>query len=116
MKRWIGMLVFALALAGCGVTPPSDTTASRAASSPKSKSGPKAILALTDQKMVYDCPKCGADYGSAGNCPMDGTPLVATAVAYICPADNKPVDHSGACPRCAANARVEKTKVALAED
>jgi hypothetical protein len=115
MKRWIGMLVFALALAGCGVTPPSDTTASRASSS-HAKSGPKEIIALTDQKMVYECPKCGADYETAGACPMDGSALVATAVAYICPADNKPVEHSGACPRCQANARVEKTKVALAED
>jgi hypothetical protein len=44
---------------------------------------------------------------------MDGATLVEMNVSYICPADGKPVEHSGKCPRCAANARVEKAAVAM---
>jgi len=107
MTRALIVSLLALALFGCGASNHSTSA------SAKGTSQPHAIVALTDQTMVYECPKCGADYDEAGNCSMDGTALVATKVAYICPADSKPVDHSGACPRCAANARVEKTAMAV---
>jgi ribosomal protein S27AE len=72
------------------------------------------IEELTDQRKVYECPKCGADYDAAGNCTMDGSALVATRVDYSCPADGKPVEKAGQCPRCAMHARIDKT--ALASD
>jgi hypothetical protein len=45
---------------------------------------------------------------------MCNVDLVKESVAYICPADNQPVDHAGKCPRCDANAKVVKTAVAEA--
>ncbi len=74
--------------------------------------GPKAIPILHTERMVYECPKCGMDYDAAGLCTMDQTQLVETAIAYKCPTDGQPVEHSGKCPRCAAPALVEKTTVA----
>ena len=106
MTRALIASLLALALCACG-THRSTTAAAGDASKPR------AIAALTDQTQVYECPKCGMDFDQAGACSMDGTALVAMKVAYICPADEKPVDHSGACPRCPANARVEKTAMAV---
>ena len=65
-------------------------------------------VTLTNQTLVYECPKCGADYDKAGQCPSDHSELAAMQVAYICPADDLPVDGSGKCPRCQMNARVQK--------
>ncbi len=59
--------------------------------------------------VVYECPKCGMMYDGPGKCPMDQAGLVPTRVSYICPADNRPVEHAGKCPRCAQNAKVVKT-------
>ena len=73
---------------------------------------PKSIEALTNQTIVYTCPQCGMDYDAPGKCSMCDVDLVKTRVSYICPVDNKPVDHAGPCPRCNANARVVKTAVA----
>jgi rubrerythrin len=73
---------------------------------------PKAIVALTDQTLVYSCPSCGMDYDASGKCPMCDVDLVKTQVAYICPADNQPVASAGKCPRCNVNARVVKTAMA----
>lgn len=98
-----------LALAGCQSATskaPSGTAAAPAAATPKQ------IVALSNQTTVWECPQCGADYDGPGACTMDGTALVETHVSYICPADGQPVDHAGKCPRCAANARVEKQAVA----
>jgi predicted RNA-binding Zn-ribbon protein involved in translation (DUF1610 family) len=110
------------ALAGCGTQRKS---ASQAASTPPGPaaggagtqtvvaSAPKVIEELTNQKQVFECPKCGMDFDAAGQCTMDGTELVAMRVEYSCPADGKPVDGAGRCPRCAMNARVEKTALAV---
>jgi len=118
MKRFLIMMVLALplALAGCGARSSSTDTATQAQSS----GGTPATVAsteiqeLTDQTLIYECPKCGMMFSAAGTCTMDGDSLVATRVDYLCPADQKPVAHAGQCPRCAMNARVEKTAVAAA--
>ena len=73
---------------------------------------PTAIVALTDQTLVYSCPSCGMDYDGPGNCPMDGAALVKTRVDYVCPLDHGAVARSGRCPRCAANAQVIRTAIA----
>ena len=96
-------LLVATLLVGCQAKPVANRTAS----------APTAIVALTDQTLVYTCPSCGMDYDRPGKCKMCDLDLVATQVAYICPADDKPVAHSGKCPRCDANARVTKTAVAV---
>ena len=75
---------------------------------------PREVQDLTDQKKIWECPKCGTMYDAPGQCSMDKSTLVETKVDYICPADNRPVDKSGKCPRCAANARVVKTAIAAA--
>ena len=117
----------ALALAGCGSGQKTDTAASTPSSTSQTPAGqavppagsdaanaaaPQVIAELTDQKLVYECPKCGMDFDAAGACSMDGTELVATSVAYVCPKDGQSVEHAGKCPRCPMNARVEKTAVA----
>ena len=107
MRTCILLAALALMLAGCQTN--SSTSGS---SSTQVASGPKAIDNLVDQKLVYSCPTCGMDFDAAGKCTMDGATLVETKIDYICPADNKPVDHSGKCPRCAANARIDRTAVA----
>ena len=117
-----------LLLAGCSAQPrsASDTAPSTASSTPANPtpasapasnsavaaSAPKVIEELTTQRTVYECPKCGMDFDAAGACSMDGATLVATQVDYSCPADGKPVDQGGQCPRCAMHARVEKTALA----
>ncbi|MGH7740757.1 MAG: hypothetical protein ACRENS_01910 [Candidatus Eiseniibacteriota bacterium] len=68
---------------------------------------PNAIE-ISNQTLVYECPKCGTDYDKAGKCPSDGTDLVATQVSYVCPADHLPTDHAGKCPRCQMNSTIEK--------
>jgi len=122
--RTIFVSLLALALAGCGAQPRSagstaQDQAPNAAGSPEGQgtdamtaAAPQQIDMLTDQTLVYECPKCGMDFDGAGKCSMDGAELVATQVSYICPADNKPVERAGKCPRCAVNARVEKTAMA----
>jgi uncharacterized C2H2 Zn-finger protein len=120
------MVVFFVlfALAGCGARPQAGSAAGAGAAASGSAAGtdavdaaaPRQIDALTDQTLVYECPRCGMDFDAAGRCSMDGAELVATRVHYICPADNKSVERAGKCPRCAANARVEKTAMAKTPD
>jgi rubrerythrin len=117
MHRPLLITLIALAIAGCQASPGSSTSAAHSSSSASgteavTASAPRSIDELTNQTQVWECPKCGMDYDRAGVCEMDSTALVETRVSYICPADNKPVEHSGKCPRCAANARVEKTAMA----
>jgi hypothetical protein len=124
-------LGFAGILAGCSAQP--DPLADKSPSPPRSVStsaaskvhivlpsgkietagqraaGPQEIKQLTNEKLVFECPKCGSDYDRAGECVMDGATLVKTNVRYVCPADNNAVDAAGRCPRCAMNARIEKT-------
>jgi hypothetical protein len=106
VRTCILLAALALALAGC------QTNSSTSSSTTQVASGPKAIDALTDQKLVYSCPTCGMDFDAPGKCTMEGATLVETKIDYICPADNKPVDQAGKCPRCAANARIDRTAVA----
>jgi predicted RNA-binding Zn-ribbon protein involved in translation (DUF1610 family) len=113
MNRILCAALVAFAIAGCqsapktaeNATPPSGTDAATAAA-------PKEIMALTSETKVWECPKCGMDFDGPGVCTMDGATLVETQVSYICPADNKPVEHAGKCPRCAMNARIDKVAVA----
>jgi len=118
--RSLPVLILALALWGCGAQTKSADTAATPAPAPAESQGADAVTAsqpheiaeLSDQKMIYECPKCGMDFDGPGKCSMDGTELVQTQVAYMCPADNKAVDKAGKCPRCAMNARVVKTAMA----
>ena len=107
MRTFILLAAVVLALAACQAK-----SSTSQATSAQSASAPKAINELVDQKLVYECPTCGMDFDAAGKCTMDGATLVETKIDYICPADNKPVDHAGKCPRCAANARIDRTAVA----
>jgi hypothetical protein len=104
MNRFLAVLVVATLTLGCQSKP--KTTAS--ASGP----APQLVSVLTNQTVVYECPNCLMDFDGPGQCPMDHIDLVKTGIAYICPADNKPVEHSGRCPRCAANATVMRAALA----
>ena len=103
MNRLIPILAIAVValVAGCQSKPKSAAVATAAA--------PHKIDELTNQTVVYECPQCGMDYDAPGQCPMDHIDLVKTAIAYICPADHQPVEHSGKCPRCQANATIQRT-------
>jgi len=112
-----------LALAGCGAPkqstetasqPPatSATTAADAGTGAAAAAAPNQIAELTNQTLVYECPKCGMMFDAAGNCSMGCGELVATQVSYSCPKDNQPVAQAGKCPRCPMNARVDKTAMA----
>jgi len=106
-----------LSLAACSSQPKSSQTAKEAtkpAADAVVASAPQEIPQLTNQKLVYECPKCGMDFDAAGACTMDGAALVATQVDYSCPQDGQAVDHAGECPRCPMNARVRKTTMASA--
>jgi rubrerythrin len=115
MNRILLATLVAVAIAGCQSAPKStENTAATPASGTDAVTAakPKEIMELTDQRKVWECPKCGMDYDAAGTCGMDGATLVEMNVNYICPADNKPVEHSGKCPRCPTNARIDKVAVA----
>jgi uncharacterized C2H2 Zn-finger protein len=108
--KWLLVLVV-LALAGCGTAKQSADRSTPSASGTATAASTE-IVELTDQTLIYECPKCGMMFSAAGTCTMDGDSLVATRVDYLCPADGKPVAHAGQCPRCAVHARVEKTALA----
>ncbi len=112
MTRFLCATLVAIALAGCQSAPKTTPSATETQTGAVAAAAPHSIDVLTDQTQVWECPKCGMDYDGAGTCAMDGATLVETRVSYICPADDKPVEHSGKCPRCAANARIEKAAVA----
>ena len=118
MKRLSIACLLTLSLAGCSAEPKSEATATPPAASGAdavTAEAPQLITELTDQKVVYECPKCGMTFDRAGQCSMEGADLVETQVDYICPADNKPVERAGKCPRCAMNARIDKTAMAASE-
>jgi predicted RNA-binding Zn-ribbon protein involved in translation (DUF1610 family) len=104
MSRFLLVLAAVLLTLGCQPKP-------KAAAAP-AYTGPAPVDVLTNQTVVYECPQCGMDFDGPGQCTMDHIDLVKTGIAYICPADNKPVEHSGKCPRCAANATVRRTALA----
>jgi uncharacterized C2H2 Zn-finger protein len=118
MNRFLCAALAAIALAGCQAAPKTAQNATETqAASPSgadavTAAAPKEIQVLTDQTKVWECPKCGMDFDAQGTCSMDGTTLVETQVSYVCPADNKPTEHAGKCPRCAMNSRIDKVAVA----
>ena len=122
MNRFLYAAIAALTLAGCQAAPRSAHNAGESKTSTPSgtqavtAAAPKEIDVLTSQTKIWECPECGMDYDGPGTCNMDGSTLVETNVSYICPADNKPVEHSGKCPRCAVNARIEKVAMATSGD
>ncbi len=97
-----------LALAGCSQKADNSPSFAKSAIDRARAVTQPNVITLTNQTLVYECPKCGNDYDKAGKCPMDGAELTAMQVSYICPADNLPVDGVGKCPRCEMNARVQK--------
>ena len=118
MKTILAMLAV-LALVGCGAQKSSETAAEAPATSTgpagtdaATAAAPKLIAELTDQTLVYECPKCGMMFDAAGTCSMGCAELVATQVAYTCPKDNQAVAKAGQCPRCPMNARIDKTAMA----
>ena len=121
--RTLLMTIAVVALAGCGAPQKSAETAAQTpatSTAPGADAGTDAAVAaapnqlaeLTDQTLVYECPKCGMMFDAAGTCSMGCAELVATQVSYTCPKDNQAVAKSGQCPRCPMNARVEKTAMA----
>ena len=104
------------AVVGCGAQnrPVAQASGQPVKTDAVAAAAPREVQDLTDQKKIWECPKCGTMYDAPGQCSMDKSTLVETKVDYICPADNRPVDKSGKCPRCAANARVVKTAIAAA--
>ena len=118
MNRLLCTALVALALAGCQSAPKQNSTETQAAApsgtDATTAAAPKEIMVLTSETKVWECPKCGMDFDGPGVCSMDQTTLVETNVSYICPADNKPVEHAGKCPRCPTNARIDKAAVAAA--
>ena len=108
MSRFLVVLVAVLLASGCQAKP----KATAATTTTPADASPKLINVVTNQTVVYTCPHCGMDFDSPGQCSMCHVDLVKTAIAYICPADNRPVEHSGKCPRCAANAEVRRTAMA----
>lgn len=109
------LAVLVLACAGCGGAKQTSSREPAPAGDAVVADAPQLIVQLIDQKVVYECPKCGMTFDRAGECSMKCGPLVETRVDYICPADNKPVERAGTCERCPLDARVEKTVVAQAE-
>ena len=104
MHRWLILILAAALVSGC------QSQGKRAASAPAGS--PNLVAELTNQTEIYTCPQCGMDYDAPGQCSMCKVDLVRTKIDYICPADHKPVEHTGKCPRCAANAVVQRTALA----
>ena len=118
--RTLLVTIAVLTLAGCSA-PQKSTETSAGTSAPSATqpgsdavvaTAPNQIAELTDETLVYECPKCGMMFDVAGTCSMGCGELVATQVAYTCPKDNQAVAKAGQCPRCPMNARVEKTAMA----
>jgi hypothetical protein len=118
--RLVSVSALLVGLAGCSSAPSTHATAVERTGSvtpivtAKATAPPEIITALTDQKLVYDCPRCGMEFAGPGQCTMCHVDLVAMKVDYICPADGGAVQKAGSCPRCQANARVVKTALAVA--
>ena len=106
------LILTSLTLLGCSQKKVADTPsfAKSAVDRATAVTQPNAVE-ISDQTLVYECPKCGTDYDKAGKCPADGTDLVAMQVSYTCPADHLPTDHAGKCPRCNMNSTIEKVAV-----
>jgi len=115
MIRSLGF-VLVLALAGCSSAPKTDShlavtpdPAIATATATTAGHEPAKIAQLSDQREVWDCPKCGMDFDAAGSCTMCNAELVHTRVDYSCAADGKAVERAGQCPRCTVPVVVKKT-------
>jgi hypothetical protein len=123
MTRFAAVLLLTLVLAGCGAsgTPSSqsdatgDAPAADAGSAPAAADRAPAQVALSDQRKVWECPKCGMDFDGPGTCSMGCAELVEMNVAYLCPVNGRDVGKAGKCPDCPQNVTVQKTAVAMAE-
>jgi hypothetical protein len=118
MQRFVVCLIVAgILVGGCGAERAADQTKSNgkttAGAASRGNASPKEIV-LTDQTSAYECPKCQMRYDAAGMCEMGCGELVPVTVSYTCPADQKPVERAGQCPRCAMNATVTTAVVASA--
>jgi predicted RNA-binding Zn-ribbon protein involved in translation (DUF1610 family) len=136
--RTLVLSTLMVVLAGCASAPSTDSTAGRASSVADAKTAldakaaptpahasdaatasvpatdtPQIVVAITDQRMVYDCPKCGMEYDRAGQCGMCHVDLEPVRLDYLCPADGKPVERAGRCPRCAVDAKIVRTAMAV---
>lgn len=114
------VFVLALILAGCSSAP---QTESRSAAEPEPTPAPAVVAAthepvlipaLSDEREVWDCQKCGMEYDRAGMCAMCNVELVHTKVDYSCAADGKPVERAGKCPRCDVPVVIKKTALTAA--
>ena len=118
MKPVLLAAIAALVLAGCSSAPKSTDnaagtqSATPAATEAAPDGAPVLIAEFIDQTTVWECPKCGMVFDRAGVCSMEGAQLVEMKVNYVCPADNKPVERAGKCPRCPMNARIDKVAAA----
>lgn len=118
MKRMLALLSLLVALAGCSSSPASHATADAPASDARTASAPaggtpQSVVAITDQHVIYVCPKCAMEFDRAGQCGMCHVDLEAVRIDYLCPADGKPVERAGRCPRCAADAKIVRTAMAV---
>ncbi len=114
--RWACIVtLFIAAAAGCGGNPSSTAGKSDAPNLAAAGDVPQLVV-ISDQKRVYECPKCGMTFDRAGTCTMNCGELVEMSVDYICPADNGAVEKAGKCPRCPMDARIVKTQVAIATE
>jgi hypothetical protein len=111
MRPTLALLALLLLVAGCGgansagtiaTATPAPQTIAVAAAAPHS-------MALTSQKVVWECPVCEMDYDGPGRCAMGCAELVKYDVAYVCPVDQQAVAGIGKCPRCEQGAKVIKT-------
>lgn len=115
MKRILVLFAALALLAGCSSEKPAASASSEAANATNATAAatPNSVE-ITNQKTVWQCPNCGMNFDGPGRCSMNDGDLVEMKVDYICPADNKPVEAAGKCPRCDQNARVVTTAVAAA--
>ncbi len=113
--RAIALFSLLAVLSGCGAAPPaaeappSPVAASRAVAPGSAAHVPVEIPVLSDEREVWDCPKCDMVYDRAGMCTMCDADLVHSRVDYSCPVDSKPVEKAGLCPRCPQAATIAMT-------
>lgn len=123
MLRRLAILASLLAIVGCGAkqqpaslastpepaAPVPVASAESKTATASTETVPRLIAELTNETLVYECPVCKMTFADPGICTMKCAELVRTQVAYVCPADGKPVDHAGDCPRCDVDAQVVLT-------
>jgi hypothetical protein len=120
MKRTLALWPLLFVLAGCAQAPSTQAKADapaaasdvRTASAPAGGT-PQSVVAITDQHVIYVCPRCAMEFDRAGQCGMCHVDLEPVRIDYLCPADGKPVERAGRCPRCEADAKIVRTAMAV---